>query len=147
MNSFKAIYCNQYYELLPQGKAHSTHKLGTILNTLVLILFVFSAGLLLYVFIPDFEDVIMDPLKKWFGRRNGKLVGKFLGVIIMFICYPIIRYTVGSTNSYDNTIKNFNSLHPIEKEKISKKGMQFFYRSFLILIISIVLAVLKNLIV
>ncbi|WP_412983970.1 hypothetical protein [Pontimicrobium sp. IMCC45349] len=139
MNVFKALYCNQYYELKPQGKEDTAQKMGTILSTIALVLFLLSAFFLLMTFMPDFEKELYRFFKSAFGRRTGKAIGKFAGILCLLIGYPIIKFTVGTNKSYNTTITEFNNKSIEEQKQISKKGLKFFVSSVAIIIIVVII--------
>ena len=126
MNLLKAIYCNQYYELKQKGKEVSARENGTALTAVALMLSVFALLLLSILFVPGLEKDINHFIIDLFGMRSGKTAGKYLGIGIIAICWPIIRFTLGTESSYNKTIHEFESLNKEEQLKISKKGLYTF---------------------
>lgn len=143
MNVFKALYCNQYYELEPKGKADTAKKMGTILNAVAIMLILLSIFFLLVVIIPDFDRALNKMFKSAFGRRSGRAVGKFIGLIIVALAFPIVRYTLGTERSYNKTINEFKSKSAQEQEAISKRGLKFFINVAIFLGVSFLAVVVK----
>ncbi|WP_406684624.1 DUF3784 domain-containing protein [Seonamhaeicola sp. MEBiC1930] len=143
MNVFKALYCNQYYELEPQGKADTAKKMGTVLNAVAIMLILLSIFFLLLTFVPDFERELNKMFKSAFGRRSGRAVGKFVGLAIVALAFPVIRYTLGTEKSYQNIIAEFKSKSAEEQAQISKKGLQFFIRVIVLIAISFLMVIGK----
>ena len=144
MNPFKALYCNQYYELEPKGKGNTAKKMGTILSTIALVLFLFSLFFLLITFFPDIEKDMDKFFRNAFGRRTGRAIGKFIALALFVIAYPLIRVTLGTEKSYQKTITRFNSKTQLEKEQISKKGLVFFVSSIITVVITIIVVMVFN---
>jgi len=143
MNLFKTIYCNQYFELEPKGKAHEAQKMGTILSTIVLVLFMLSLFFISITFFPDFEKEMDRFFKKLFGRTSGRFIGKLVGLLLFVASYPIIRFTVGAASSYKKTIARFNLKSQKEKEQISKKGLWFFMSAVITVLIILFMVAIK----
>ncbi|MCB0661936.1 MAG: hypothetical protein KDC24_04305 [Saprospiraceae bacterium] len=122
----KAIYCNQYYELKPKGKAHSAKENGTALSAVAVMLLVFATFLITISFFPDVEKASRDLIQDVFGIKTGKSAGKILGLFLVFISWPFVRYTVGTEHSYQETISAFEALGPEEQQKVSKYGLWSF---------------------
>ena len=122
----KAIYCNQYYELKPKGKADRAKENGTVLSAVAVMLLVFAVFLITISFFPDVEKASRDLIKDVFGFRTGKSAGKILGLFLVFISWPFVRFTVGTEQSYQNTISTFEAMDAEEQQKVSKYGLWSF---------------------
>lgn len=127
MNLLKAIYCNQYYELKPKGKAHAARTNGTGLVTVGLVLLVFALTTLLIIAFPDLGEYLENLLKEWFGVRSGRTIGRAAALIPFLIIYPLVKNTLGTTASYQATITQFESYSETRKKEISRLGMSFFF--------------------
>ncbi len=139
MNVFKALYCNQYYELKPQGKEASARSNGTRLLTVSVALNIITLVVLIMVFSEDFTDAFGDLIKDVFGRRTGRSVGKIVALIPFLISLPLIRYTLGRESSYNMLIAEFEELPEETRKQISKKGLQYFIASMVAMGLSVVL--------
>lgn len=139
MNIFKALYCNQYYELKPQGKEASARSNGTRLLTVSMALNIITLVVVIMVFSEDFTEAFGDVIKDVFGRRTGRSVGKIVALVPFLISLPLIRYTLGRESSYNALIKYFEGLSPEAQKRISKKGLQYFVMSMVAMALSVVL--------
>ncbi len=143
MNVFKALYCNQYYELEPKGKADMAKKIGTILLTIALVILLLALFFLLIAFFPDVERDLDKCFKRTFGNSNGKFIGRFVGLLLFAGVYPLIRYTIGKESNYQNIITEFNTKSKTEKANISRKGLWFFISAIVFLVISLIAVMVK----
>lgn len=135
MNLLQALYCNQYHELKPKGKAYAGRANGTGLVTVALLLNTFELLFLIAIIYPPFADGVGDLIIDIFGRRNGRGVGKILALIPFLIIFPIVKYTLGRDDNYNRLIERFEALRPEEQERVSKKGLYYFFVSLGLLVI------------
>lgn len=139
MNFFKAIYCNQYFELKEKGKENAAQKNGTTLASIALMLFFISFAFILMVVFPDFDHAFERFFRDIFGRKAGRIAAKIVVVILFASSFLIIKLTLGKNSSYTETIKKFETLTPQQQQSISKTGLIFFISSIVLVIISLVL--------
>ena len=144
MNPLKTIYCNQYFELKQQGKEANARKNGTILTTFALVLTLFAIYILWITFFPDAERTMNRFIRKTVGRTSGRMFGKIGAGILMIISYVLVRYTIGTAKSYQNTINYFDKLSSWEQEKISKKGFKLFIFSIVLIAVSLASLLIKT---
>jgi hypothetical protein len=142
MNVFKALYCNQYYELKPKGKGDAAKLNGSRLLAVCLAIDLILLVVILMVLSGDFADAFGDLIKDIFGRRTGRTVGKVLALIPFLIFLPLIQYTLGTDASYNKTISEFESLSPEEQKRVSKKGLVFSIISFANLFVAVALGLI-----
>jgi hypothetical protein len=143
MNVIKALYCNQYYELKPKGKAHTAQKMGTILSTIALVLFLMSAFFLLITFFPDFEKSLSKLFRNAFGRRSGRVIGKFAGLLSFLVAFPVVKLCFGRDAIYKHTIREFNAKLALDQKQISTKGFRFFVSAVITIIVSVLVIAVK----
>lgn len=139
MNIFQAIYCNQYFELKPKGKANMSRTYGSRLLGISLSMNFILLVVLLQAIWPDITDVFSDWFRDFFGRRRGRFAGKFLAIIPFIIFMPFVHYTIGTPTSYDHLITRFELLKPDRQKAISNKGLYYFICSVCGALIAIVL--------
>ena len=142
MNVFKALYCNQYFELAPKGKADQAKFYGTRLLTVAVVINVITLAVLLMIASADFLDWWDDLLKDIFGRRRARQVGMIVALIPFLVVYPIVRFTLGREESYEATIQKFEEQSGADRKRISKKGLIYFLISIGAGLASFVLALL-----
>ena len=138
MNPLKRIYCNQYYELKAKGKAHMAMSMGTKLAGIALVFVTLGLFYFLLGAWPGFNDGFDDLSKDLFGRRSGRLVGKFVAGLFFLVCYFLVRFTLGRKSSYERTIAEFDALDQATREGISKSGLIIFVASVVIFGVGIV---------
>jgi type IV secretory pathway component VirB8 len=143
MNIIKAIYCNQYAELLQKNKAYTAQKNGTILCAVIIIMSIIALIMLFVLFYPNFESNYSQFMQKIFGRHSGRFAGKILGIILFVVSYFVIKWTVGSDKSYNKTIAEYNQLSEFEKNQISSKGLKFILYTIGIFVLIIFVAAIK----
>ncbi len=129
MNLLKAVYCNQYSELKPKGKEAAARTNGTRLLAVGLALYIILAVVLLMVISESFADGFTDLIEDTFGRRRGRSIGKFVALIPFLISLPLIRYTLGREDAYNQMIAEYETLGAEEQKRISSKGLYFFLGS------------------
>ncbi|HOP22620.1 MAG TPA: hypothetical protein PK055_00610 [Gammaproteobacteria bacterium] len=134
MNLFKAIYCNQYFELKPKGKENSAKKNGTVLSAIALLLYFFSVFFILLLLFPDLGREIEGVFKDVFGRRTGRLAAKISVGVIMVLCFIIVKFTLDKDSVYNKTITEFESMSGEQQAKISKQGLIFFISSIVLVV-------------
>ncbi len=139
MNILKQLYCNQYYELKPQGKEASALDNGTKLVTIALVLYALSISFLLILIFPDLKDFFEDILQDIFGRRSGRTIGQIIAALFFASFYFLVKLTLGKKESYENTIAEFETLVEEEQKKISKNGLIFFVLGIGIFAVSMIL--------
>lgn len=139
MNVFKALYCNQYYELKPKGKEAAARTNGTRLLAVGIALNIITVVVYIMIFSEDFTDAFGDLITDTFGRRSGRSVGKFVALIPFLISLPLIRYTLGKESSYDALIAEFESLSAEEQKQVSNKGLYYFFVSMGVFMLAVVL--------
>ncbi len=131
MNVFKAVYCNQYYELKPKGKEDSARSNGTRLLIVSTALNIILIVVLAMVISEDFLDAFTDLIEDIFGRRRGRSIGRLVAIVPFIIVLPIVRYTLGTESSYNSTISEFESLSDQDQLVVSKKGLRYFIGSLI----------------
>ncbi|MCE7996724.1 MAG: hypothetical protein HEP71_32490 [Roseivirga sp.] len=139
MNVFKALYCNQYYELKPKGKEAAARTNGTRLLAVGIALNIITVVIFMMVFSEDFTDAFGDLITDIFGRRSGRSVGKVVALIPFLISLPLIRYTLGKESNYNALIAEFESLSAEEQKKVSNKGLYYFIISMGAICLGVVL--------
>lgn len=139
MNLFKALYCNQYYELEPKGKGEEANMYGTRLLTIALVFNVISCFILLMLLSPDFLDWWDDLLKDLFGRRQSRVVGKLVALVPFVVVYPMVRFSLGTEANYSRLIERFKSLPAEDQKRISRKGLYYFLASTGLVIVCFIL--------
>jgi Mn2+/Fe2+ NRAMP family transporter len=140
----KAIYCNQYYELKPKGKEDLVKEYGTALSTVAVMLVLFAIYMTAISLFPDVEKVSRDIIKDIFGLQTGKSAGKILGLFLVFVSWPIVRFTVGTEQSYQSIIAEFDQLDAEEQQKVSKFGLWSFIGAVIIFGIGFLIFFLFN---
>ena len=139
MNVFKALYCNQYYELKPKGKANEARNYGTRLLIVSTALNIIVLVILLMFISEDFTDWFSDTLRDIFGRSQSRTVGRVVAIIPFIIAFPLVRFTLGRQEVYDKLIAEFTSLSDREQLCISKRGFYYFIASLIAFFIALVL--------
>lgn len=139
MNLFKAIYCNQYFELREKGKENAAQKNGSVLASIALMLFFISLAFILMIVFPDFDHAFERFFRDIFGRSAGKIAAKIVVVILFASSFLIIKLTLGRDSSYAKIINDFEALSAKEQRSVSKKGLIFFISSIVLVIVSLVL--------
>ena len=139
MNLFKAIYCNQYFELKPKGKENSAKKNGTVLSAIALLLYFFSVFFILLLLFPDLGREIEGVFKDVFGRRAGRMAAKISVGVIMVLCFLIVKFTLDKDSVYNKTITEFESMSCEQQANISKQGLIFFVTSIVLIIVSLII--------
>ena len=139
MNLFKAIYCNQYFELKPKGKENSAKKNGTVLSAIALLLYFFSVFFILLLLFPDLGREIEGVFKDVFGRRAGRMAAKISVAVIMVLCFLIVKFTLDKDSVYNKTITEFESMSCEQQANISKQGLIFFVTSIVLIIVSLII--------
>lgn len=129
MNLLQALYCNQYHELKPKGKADLAIKNGTALTTIALVLNLLTIVFLLVLLVPDFADFMEDLMKDIFGRRRGRTIGMLIAGIPFLLLYPAIRFTMGRNASFERLVARFEDLPEARQEAISRRGKLYFFVS------------------
>jgi len=142
MNLLKAVYCNQYYELNPKGKGDAARSNGTRLLAVSLVIDFILLAMLCMVISPDLADAFGDLLQDVFGRRQGRMAGKFVVLIPFLIFLPLVRYTLGTESSYQSTISQFEAQSAEQQKRISKKGLIFVVISMANLFVSLALGLI-----
>lgn len=132
MNPVKIIYSCRYFDLKKQGKEITAKKSGTFIVSLLLFLLVLSAFLLMILYYPNFETTISNFFDKFFGERTGKGISKLVLVLFFGIIFYVIKYTIGSQNTYDRTIEEFSLFTDYEQKKIKRIGNIYFLIPILI---------------
>ncbi|MCP4122322.1 MAG: hypothetical protein GY751_11260 [Bacteroidetes bacterium] len=138
MNVFKSLYCNQYYELKPKGKAHAARQNGTGLVTVGILFNLFVLLRIIALIIPEAGEVIVDSIDSVFGNLSGRSTGKIIALIPMGLIYFIVRHTLGNKINYDRMITSFETLDAQTQKRISDKGRNYFFISLGLLVIPIV---------
>lgn len=139
MNVIKALYCNQYYELKPKGKEHASLQNGTALVTIALLVNFFAIVFFVITISPDVGDYFGDIIEDIFGRRNGRSLGKILGIIPFGLIYLGVKNTTGKEANYNQTITEFEALSPDQQKQVSKKGLNYFIISIVVFAVAFAL--------
>lgn len=140
MNIFKALYCNQYYELKPKGKGAAARTNGTRLLAVGIALNIITIVVFMMIFSGYFTDAFGDMVTDIFGRRSGRSLGRVIALIPFLIALPLIRYTLGTEANYNTLIAGFESLSPEEQKRVSTKGLYYFIISMGAFILALILA-------
>jgi len=138
MNIFKQLYCNQYYELKPKGKAASAMANGTGLVTVALALYALALYFILTLISHDFRDLVEDFLENVFGRSSGRTIGRIIAGVIFVVFYFLVKHTLGNKVNFEKTIAEFEALDESDQKKISKNGLIFFVSSIGVFVIGLV---------
>jgi len=138
MNVFKSLYCNQYYELKPKGKAHAARQNGTGLVTVGILFNLFVLLRIIALIFPEIGEAIVDFIDSFFGSLSGRSTGKIIALISMGLIYFIVRYTLGNKINYNRMITSFETLDPQAQKQVSDKGRNYFFISLGLLVIPIV---------
>lgn len=147
MNIFKAIYCNQYFELKQKGKEVQARYNGTILTSIALVLILFGTYIFLITWFPDIERAINRAIRKVVGRTTGRMMGKLIAFVFMVISYVVIRWTIGTQRNYEQLITTFDKMPIHDQEKISKKGLKAFIGTIVFIVISLIGLLVKTYII
>lgn len=139
MNIFKALYCNQYYELKPKGKGAAARTNGTRLLAVGIALNIITIVIFMMIFSEDFTDAFGDMITDVFGRRSGRSIGRVVALIPFLIALPLVRYTLGTESNYNALIAEFESLSPEEQKQVSQKGLYYFIISMGAIILAVIL--------
>lgn len=140
MNVFKALYCNQHFELKPQGKEAAARTNGTRLLAVGIALNVITLVVFMMVVSEDFTDSFGDLVSDIFGRRSGRSFGKFIALIPFLISLPLIRYTLGREGACNELIAEFEALSADGQKRVSKKGLSYFLMPLGAFILAVILA-------
>lgn len=140
----KAIYCNQYFSLKPRGKVGLAREYGTALSTVAVMLVLFALYMTTISLFPGVEKTAHELIKDIFGFKTGQSAGQILGLFLVFVSWPIVRFTVGTAESYQNTIEQFLKLSAEEQQKVSKYGIGCFMGSVIIFGAGLLLFYLLN---
>ena len=139
MNLIQALYCNQYYELKPKGKAYAARQNGTVLTALALLLYFFGVIFLLVTIFPEVSDWFGDGLKKTFGRQQGRMAGRLIAAAAFFALFGLVKLIWDRPVYYNRTIEAFEALPDDRQKEVSKKGLRFFMVSLAVFIPALVL--------
>ncbi|HAA15244.1 MAG TPA: hypothetical protein DCE41_27530 [Cytophagales bacterium] len=126
MNLIQALYCNQYFELKPKGKADMAKKNGTALTAIALVMYVFGFIFLAMIISPGLDEAMGDLLKDIFGRRQGRMVGRLVALVVFAAIFGIVKLVWDREPVYQATIQQFERMPEGEQARISKKGFRFF---------------------
>lgn len=99
MNIFIALYCNQYYELKPQGKEAAARTNGTRLLAVGIALNIITIVVYIMIASEGFTDAFGDLITDIFGRGFGRSVGKLIALIPFLVSLLLIRYTPGTESN------------------------------------------------
>lgn len=140
MKLLKGLYWNVYYELREKGKSTaSVRSTGTLLVALALLLNAFVILILWNAVWPEVGEFIDDLLKDLFGRRQGRVIGKFVGAASLGFFYAIAWLAWGREQGYRGLIEEFNRLTDHEQRAASNASLPYFIGSiglfFLVLLL------------
>ena len=129
MNILKQVYCNQYYELKPKGKGEAALVNGTLLVSVVLVLYAFAISFILISIFPNLQDIVGDFLQDLFGRGWGKTIGRIIGGVFIISAYFCVKLTLGKKDHFDKIIAEFETLDQDQQKRVSQNGLIFFASS------------------
>jgi len=123
MTFFQYLLCNQYYDINKRGGNASKSHINTLMLSTVLMTLLIVTAFIFY------DKVQPGFLSRNFGSWgiNGKAIGRLLGAVIGVIIFIILKLTIGKQNWYDNTIEEFKNMNETEQDRISRKGLKYFF--------------------
>ena len=139
MNLLQSIYCNQYYELKPQGKEKSARANGTGILSVTLVLLFFGVMALIIIIFPDVGDDLLDWLEDIFGKQSGRNIGRVVAILPFLVIYPAVRFTLGKEATYNTLITKFEALSPDEQKTVSNRGKNFFFITLGVVVVPFVI--------
>ncbi|MCB9235157.1 MAG: hypothetical protein H6581_26110 [Bacteroidia bacterium] len=143
MNLLQAVYCNQYYELNPKGKGPAARQNGNMLVTVALVFNFFTLMVLLAVLVPGFAHFWDHLFRDLFGDLGGRTIGRIIAAVPLALCYPLVRFTLGTQEKFDQMIQTYEGLDPEEQKRISNRGMIYFFVSLGVVVIPVIILVLR----
>ena len=130
MNLLKSVFVYLHEARLKEGYATgSSPTTGNIVLACSLTMLIVSGVLSAALIFPDVADWFDDMFKDIFGRSSGKTIGRLIGIALILLIYPILKFTVGTEESFNNAINQYEAMSDEDKDKTAKKGKWFFLLS------------------
>ncbi|MEM7106380.1 MAG: hypothetical protein AAF502_24850 [Bacteroidota bacterium] len=140
MNLLKSVYVYLHDARLKEGyTSGSSPTTGNIVLACSLTMLIVSIALSTALLFPDVADWFDDTLKDIFGRSSGKTIGRLIGIALILLIYPILKFTVGTDESFYNAISEYEGMSDEDKEKTAKRGKWFFLTSICTIAIPFIL--------
>ena len=120
---FQYLFYNQYSEISRRGGNAKQAQFNTIILATALITLLIIISFVAYdKFYPGF-------LEKNFtlGGMSGRAVGRLLGAVIGAIVFFVLKFFIGSKDWYDKMVDQFEMLSREEQDRLSKKGLRYFF--------------------
>jgi len=133
MTFFQYLLCNQYQDINKRGGNASKSHINTLILSTALITLLIVTGFIFY------DKIHPGFLYKNFGNWgiDGKAIGKLLGAVIGVIIFIVLKLTIGKQSWYDETINQFKGMDDAEQDRISRKGLRYFFIASIPVIIMI----------
>ena len=131
MRFLKIIYFSQYYELKNSGRDPQKGRLnGTLLSAVIIMLNIISMIILLFKLAPNSHLVTWLQSFTTGHEDDGKIMGKFYGAIFLVMIGGLLRYTIGTKNSYNKIADEYLLLPDEVQKKTLKQSLYIFLISF-----------------
>lgn len=146
MSFFRSVYCYSYQNALdtpPQTDLDKVGQSGTLLVSVILLMWLFSIGFLLVAF--GLGDSLIDLLQDAFGRRAGRTIGQLLALSLFLLIYPLAGFTLGSPKRFQKTIKTYQAVgNQEQRSEIALKGALGLYLSISVFVIAIIVGAIVS---
>ena len=120
---FQYLFYNQYAEISRRGGNAKQAQFNTIILATALITLLIIISFIIYNrFYPGFLEKNFTP-----GGMSGKAVGQLLGAVIGVIVFFILKFLIGSKSWYEKMVDQFEVLGRKGQDRLSKKGLRYFF--------------------
>lgn len=136
MRILETIYYSQYYELKKSGRDPQKGRLnGTLLSATIIILNLASLVIILFKVAP-YSHFVRSVTNLFSGYSGtGKLLGEFIGAVLLILIGGSLWFTIGSKSSYNKIAEKFMQLPEELQEKTIKQSLFTFLFTFALFLI------------
>lgn len=140
MDIFSSVYCFIYQITLKTDSNFNPQHIGHFVLSFIFTLISFSILLISMSLSVRIEDWLNDFIEFLTGFPSGKSIGFLLGLILISVSYPIIKYTIGYDQRYVEVIRIFLESPEAVKKRIAFRGALVLYVSIGLFMVAMVMS-------